>query len=57
VTPCDPQRDRGQFQSFLVFFTFSPFAFFKEKEKEFISSFLFEAFEKKKKILFLSLVK
>jgi hypothetical protein len=47
VTLCDPQRDRGHVQSFLVFFTFPPFAFFKEKEKEFISSFLFEAFEKK----------
>jgi hypothetical protein len=49
VIPYNPQRDRGLFQSFLVFFTFSPFAFFKEKEKEkeFISSFLFEAFKKK----------
>jgi hypothetical protein len=35
--------------SLVLFFTFSPFACFKEKEKEFISSFLFEAFKKKKK--------
>jgi hypothetical protein len=39
--------------SLVLFLILSLFACFKEKEKEFISSFLFEAFKKNKKIHFL----